>query len=118
MSKKIFLFGLLAIMFLVSACYYDKEELLYPSSVDPCQGVASKFTEVNSIMKTKCAISGCHDATSTNSGGPFLNYSQIKNHTVDIKFQVQTGLMPQTGSLTAAELKTIVCWIDSGAPNN
>ena len=118
MSKKSILFGLSVVLIFGNACYYDKEELLYPSAGNNCQGVAAKFTQVNSIIQSKCAISGCHDAASTNSGGPFLNYSQIKNHAFNIKIQVQTGLMPQSGSLTPAELKSIVCWVDSGAPNN
>jgi hypothetical protein len=31
---------------------------------------------------------------------------------------VLSGLMPQNATLTTAQKNTIICWIDSGAPNN
>lgn len=109
----------MAVVVLASAgCYYNKEELLYPGGSN-CQGAASKFSNVNPIIQSKCAFSsGCHGAGSTNAGGPLTDYNLIKNKAANIKLQVQTGLMPQMGSLTAAELQSIVCWVEAGAPNN
>lgn len=104
--------------FCTAGCYYDKEEVLYPGGSN-CQGAANKFTDVSPIFQTKCAInSGCHAAGSSNVGGPFTSYDLIKAKASQIKLQVQTGLMPQTGHLTPTELQSIVCWVDAGAPNN
>lgn len=118
MIKKTILAFVAAITLLASGCYYDKEELLYPGGPN-CNGAANKFSQVNPIIQTKCAFSpSCHGVGSTNVGGPLTNYDQIKNKAATIKLQVQTGLMPQTGSLTPTELQSIVCWVEAGAPNN
>jgi uncharacterized membrane protein len=103
---------------LFAGCYYDKEDLLYPGGT-PCGGVDAKFsTKVFPLMQNRCAIGGCHDAASTNHGGPFTNYDQIKAHVIEIRSAVLSGLMPQGSSLTADEIKLITCWIEGGAPNN
>lgn len=117
--RKNFLLVLLAALALSTAgCYNDKEELLYPGGTN-CQGAANKFGNVNPIIQTKCAFSpACHGAGSTNVGGALTSYELIKAKASQIKLQVQTGLMPQTGSLTPTELQSIVCWVESGAPNN
>jgi hypothetical protein len=119
MANKIKWFVLSGMIFLISSCYYDKEELLYPGG-NNCSATVKKFaTEVNPLIQTKCAFaSDCHASGSTNSGGPLVNYDQIRNKSGIIRHQVVTGVMPKTGSLTSDELKTIVCWIDSGSPLN
>jgi hypothetical protein len=118
MVKKMILAGSIAAAVFSTGCYYDKEELLYPGGTN-CQGAANKFSNVNPIIQSKCAFSpSCHAAGSTNVGGPLTDYNLIKNKVTTIKLQVQTGLMPQTGSLTATELQSIVCWVEAGAPNN
>lgn len=118
MLKRVILTSLVAVALASSGCYYDKEELLYPGGSN-CSGSANKFSNVNPIIQSKCGFSSsCHAAGSTNSGGPLTSYDLIKAKASNIKLQVQTGLMPQTGSLTPTELQSIVCWVESGAPNN
>jgi hypothetical protein len=108
----------LTVLLGAGSCYYDKEELLYPGISD-CQLNAKFASTVNPIIQSKCAISpDCHASGSTNTAGPLTNYTQIKNLSAVIRGQVVSGLMPKTGSLTSTELQTIVCWVDSGAPNN
>lgn len=103
---------------LASGCYYDKEEILYPGG-SACNGAANKFSDVNPIVQSKCSFSSsCHGSGSSNAGGVLTSYDLIKNKAASIKLQVQTGLMPQTGSLTAAEKQSIICWVEAGAPNN
>ncbi len=103
---------------LLAGCYYDKEELLYPGGT-PCNGVDAKFsTKVLPLMQSRCAVVGCHDASSTNHAGPFTDYNLIKNHSIEIRSAVLSGLMPQGSSLTPDEIKLISCWVESGAPNN
>ena len=107
-----------AIVAVFAGCVYEKEELLFPGGSN-CNGAANKFSQVNPIIQTKCAFhSSCHGAGSTTVGGPFTSYDLIKAKATTIKLQVQTGLMPQTGSLTPTELQSIVCWVEAGAPNN
>jgi hypothetical protein len=84
-----------------------------------CTGVASAFAaNVNPIIQSSCAIATCHDAGSINGPGPLLTYNQIFNARVAIKTAVGNGTMPKTGSITAAQKNSIICWVDAGGPNN
>jgi uncharacterized membrane protein len=119
MGSKVKWFLFSGVLFLFASCYYDKEEVLYPGG-SSCSSVVKKFsTDVNPLVQTKCAISSeCHSAGSTNSGGALTSYDQIRDKSVNIRHQVVTHLMPKTGSITNEELKSIICWIDSGSPLN
>ncbi len=85
-----------------------------------CTGISPKFgADVQPIFNTVCSISNtCHGAGSMNLGGPFTNYSQIFAKTANIRAAILSGIMPQSGSVTQAQINNLICWIDSGAPNN
>ena len=85
-----------------------------------CSGVASSFAaNVNPIIQSTCATDfTCHGAGSPNGPGPLLTYAQISGARAAIKVAVANGTMPKTGSLTAAQKSTIICWVDAGGPNN
>lgn len=85
-----------------------------------CNTVTNKAfaADVNPIIQSRCAIAGCHSAGSTNSGGPFTNYTEIFNKRSNIRSEVSSGRMPQGSTLTTGQKNSIICWIDSGAPNN
>ena len=102
----------------LSACYYDKEQVLFPSAVN-CSNINAKFSsDIVPIVQSKCSITGCHDAGSTNKGGPFTNYSEIKAKASIIKSQVLSGAMPQGTTLSASQIQMISCWVDNGSLNN
>ena|SRR5436190_20621980 len=42
-----------------------------------CEGTKSFATDVNPIIQSTCAISGCHAAGSFNGPGPLTSYAQI-----------------------------------------
>jgi hypothetical protein len=85
-----------------------------------CSGPAKSFSaDVNSIIQTSCATgSGCHGSGSFNGPGPLLTYSQVFNARSTIRSEVSSGRMPPNGGLSATQKNSIICWIDSGAPNN
>ena len=84
-----------------------------------CSGAAKTFSgDVSSIISSSCATSGCHAAGSGNGPGALTNYSEIFNSRSSIRRQVGNGSMPQNSSLTNSQKDAIMCWIDSGAPNN
>jgi hypothetical protein len=84
-----------------------------------CDNVSKNFTtDVNTLIQTYCNQAACHDNNSLNGPGPLTNYQEVFNARVAIRGQIQAGLMPQNTVLTAAQKNTIICWIDSGAPNN
>lgn len=121
-TRCIFTISMLVLATLVfTGCYADKEELLYPGSTTPvdCTTVPAKFaTDVQPIISTKCAISGCHDA-SASGGVIFQTYTQIsaKKDRINARVVVEKS-MPATGALLPAEIAKIKCWIDGGALNN
>jgi len=113
-----------AIFFVIvlgAGCTYNKEELLYPHNPQPadCTTVAAKFsTDVFPLITNKCATAGCHDGTA--SGGMiFQNYTQISSakDRINVRAVIEKS-MPENGSLTAAEINILKCWIENGAPNN
>jgi hypothetical protein len=102
---------------LLNSCYNDKEEILYPGAT--CDGVSARFSaDVSPIIQQSCAVSGCHATGSTNGPGPLTNYTQIKDAAVQIKQAVVSGFMPKGSTLPTAQIRTISCWVDAGAPNN
>ncbi len=103
---------------LISSCYYDTAELLYPGGAN-CTGVTPSFkTDVAPLIQSRCGMGGCHDAAATNTGGPLTNYTQISSKAAAVKTSVLNGSMPQGSTLTAAEKKIISCWADNGGLNN
>ena len=85
-----------------------------------CTGIASAFAaDVKQIIQSSCATDAtCHGAGSANGPGPLLTYTQISSASALIKPAVASGTMPKTGTLTTAQKNSIICWINSGAPNN
>jgi uncharacterized membrane protein len=109
------------VVLLANGCYYDKEALLYPGSgqVVDCTTISAKFgADVSPLISSKCATSGCHDATA--SGGLiFQNYAQISSAKDRINTRaVIEKTMPSAAPLQPAEINILKCWIESGAPNN
>lgn len=88
--------------------------------VDPCVGLSIRFgADVQPIINSTCATSSnCHATGSTNRGGPLTDYTKIFNKRSDIHGQVSAGLMPQSTTLSSDQKNKILCWINSGAPNN
>ena len=116
MSRKVFIILLLIIG--ITGCYNDKGELLYPRANDCSSHSASFGAEVQPIIQSNCATSGCHDAASVNKGGPLTNYTLIKNKASVIRSQVTRKVMPQGSSLSASQIQLINCWVSNGALNN
>ena len=107
------IYFLLTVSIMTGGCDYNKSDIL-----PDCATVPARFADdVLPLIQNKCATA-CHNAFSTNAGGPFTNYSQIKAKADLIKFMVETRQMPQNGTLTDAEIKVISCWVDAGAENN
>lgn len=88
-------------------------------SVD-CATVTNKAfaADVNPIVQSVCAVSGCHAAGSSNGPGALTNYNEVFANRTAIRTAVSTGRMPQGSTLSASQKNSITCWIDSGAPNN
>lgn len=90
-----------------------------PPFVPNCTGAATSFaTDVNPIFQSVCAQSSCHNSGSVNGPGALTTYAQISASKSLIRGAILSGAMPKTGTLTAAQKNSIICWIDAGAANN
>lgn len=76
------------------------------------------FSDIVSIIKTNCAISGCHDGS--NSRPNFKEDATIKSRASSIKDRTSNKVMPPSSSgitLTDEEIALLACWADDGAPD-
>jgi hypothetical protein len=85
-----------------------------------CAGISPKFAaDVQPIVASVCATnSACHASGSINSGGPFTNYAEVNTKKSNIRAAILSGAMPKSGTISQAQINAVICWIDSGAPNN
>ncbi len=111
-------FILLLSSLIFSSCSKDKKTT--PNFSVDCSTVTNKAfsADILPLIQSRCAIAGCHASGSGNGPGELTSYSQISGAATRIRTAVASGLMPQGSSLTTAEKNSIVCWIDSGTPNN
>ena len=121
--KRNFILSVLAIMLITVSCSKSSDGGggSGGGGSTTCSGVTNnKFAaDVNPIIQSTCATnSGCHGTGSSNGPGELLTYNQIFNARVNIRTSVSNGTMPKTGSLTAAQKNSIICWVEAGGQNN
>ncbi len=85
-----------------------------------CSGITPKFAaDVQPILASLCSTnSNCHAVGSANSGGSLTTYNEVNAKKSNIRAQILSGAMPQSGTISQAQINAFICWIDSGAPNN
>lgn len=94
------------------ACTYDT----LPESQVICTDQISWSAHIKPIIETKCTLEGCHNGS---SGLPnFYQFENIKQRASLVKELTTARIMPRTGSLTQAQIDSIACWVDNGAPEN
>ena len=111
---------------LVSSCYYDKEQLLYPDSVNaPCTDTtASSYSQkVTPIFQQYCY--GCHSGSFPSGNIVMGTYTADKviaqNGKLYGSISHSSGYspMPQSGGkLSSCQIAAIKKWIDGGMLNN
>jgi mono/diheme cytochrome c family protein len=119
----------LAVLGLVvmTGCYYDKADLVYPADTTPCDTTAVKYsTDVVSILSANCYV--CHAAAVAASvgGGIILdNYTgasaQAKNGQLvkAIEHKPGASAMPKNAAqLSSCDIARIRTWVNNGYPNN
>jgi len=103
---------------LLLSCTQSEETPDDPVS-EECMTVAKSFkNNVNPLISSTCTDSACHGSGSKNGPGSLLTYSSIFAARVDIRSAVSRLSIPKNSFLSTAQLNIILCWIDSGAPNN
>lgn len=115
-----------SLLFAVTACFTlftqcKKEE----ADVVDCTGTTPTYAaNVKSILDANCATSGCHSASSKESGYDLSSYESSKSAAANKAFvasvQHKSGYtkMPKGKSkLSDSDVKTIACWVQNGMPN-
>lgn len=118
--------GILIIIFFLQSCYYDKEEILYPTTQDDCKSENSDFATVKITIQENCL--SCHSNSSANTLGGSVkleDYADVKNVADNgkllgsIKHESSYSAMPKNGAkLNDCKISQIENWINSGTPNN
>jgi len=117
---KIKLLAVCAAIFLIQSCAYD--ELPEPVEPGPCDEPVSYSAQVQPIVNTSCAISGCHNGDL----GPDKNWTvfdTFQGKSAEVKDRINRpagtpGHMPAAGAITPDEIQKITCWVDQGSQNN
>jgi mono/diheme cytochrome c family protein len=98
--------------FLATSCISNVEE--QQEELINADAKVSYTNDVKPIMDARCL--SCHGA-----GGNFpelKNYTEVSTHAVSVKDEVASGRMPRGAALTAAQVKSIVDWVNEGALDN
>jgi hypothetical protein len=114
--KQVLLASFIGILIISASC--SKNGTGSSGSIE-CSTVSKSFVaDVDPIIQGRCNLASCHGAGSTNGPGPLTNYNEVFNARTRIRAAVNAGLMPQGSTLSASQKNSLICWIDSGAPNN
>lgn len=111
MTKKISLVISVLTVLIISSCKKETE------TVD-CSTVTYS-SKIKVIIDSKCATSGCHDASSVN--GDFRSYAGLSPVLLNGKFKnevITKKTMPKGGTLSTTQIEEINCWLNAGALEN
>jgi len=123
MKTLILVLCVLFILIVVSECYYDSEEYLYPRFCDTTNITFAQ--SVKPILQDHCYF--CHsNSTFSNGGGIRLeDYADVKTKADDgsllgsITHTTGFSAMPMgTGKLEDCKITFIQTWIGAGSPDN
>jgi hypothetical protein len=114
---------MLAIIF--SSCYDRKAQELYPDT-SVCDTTTVTFSAtILPIVSQHCAVSGCHNSTSTGNGLIYTHYADLavvaSNGQLINAIKHQGGLDPMPKNLPmldACTINKIVRWVNQGYQNN
>lgn len=119
------LISILILLFFFSACYYDKEDQLYPSSTicDTSLPVTYQATIVP-LLQQYCY--SCHGGTAS-SGGGILMGTYVTDKAMALNGSLYGSIshaaayspMPKgQNKMTDCQISKVKKWIDSGSLNN
>jgi hypothetical protein len=121
MKTKILIIGFLNV-FVLSSCYYDREEELYNATCDTTN--VTYATTVTSILNRYGCYS-CHSGASPSGGFSLEGYNNVKAKVTDgklfgaINHSPGFSPMPQgAAKMNECDINKVKAWINAGSPNN
>lgn len=124
--KKIIKITLILLMAVISGCYYDTEERLYPKISSPCDDTVVTFSSTVTTILHSCQT--CHsnsNATSSGGGVKLENYADVVKLVNSGKLmgsiRHDNGYIPMPqggGKLSDCEISQLQKWVDNKTPNN
>lgn len=114
--NKVLLLGVL--VFIVSSCYYDNGEDLYPTDPNDCKTDSLTYNDdIKVLINNNCAVSGCHVAGAQTPS--LTTYSEVNANLNGIQQRaIVQGDMPPAGPLSSCDKKRLEQWIADGAPES
>lgn len=97
----------------------DSQGCVFTKSTSVARGNTgiSFAAQIQPIINTKCALTGCHNGDN-GAERNWTVFSNVKTNAANIKTRTGNGSMPATGSLTQEQINLIACWVDDGALDN
>ncbi len=96
-----------------------RDDLCETSQSHRVMSGVSYDAQVEAIITSNCAISGCHNGS--NSLPNFSVLSNVQSRASNIRSRTQNGSMPPASSgrtLSQEQKDLIACWVDDGALDN
>lgn len=114
---------LLMLSLIITSCYYDVEEELYPFQTD-CETTNMSFVaDIIPILETNCY--SCHNQANVFGGVILENHAQVKSYVDNstllgvIRHDAGFSPMPKGGNkLLDCDISKIEAWITDGALDN
>ena len=125
-SATVLFVSLIAVTLFSEGCYYDNAKALYPmdtiyvndSLIDSTTTYV--YADIESIISSNCATSGCHAAGNGAGRQPLSTYNEVKSaiESFTLKNRVESGTMPKGFSLSNTDKTALINWINQGYPEN
>jgi hypothetical protein len=115
----------IAILIILSACYYDNEEFLYPDINNDCDTTHVDFTSsIQPLLSDNCY--SCHSNNTAPSFGNNIaleDYPDVRNTASlvlgSIKHDGTASPMPKNGGkLNSCFITQFELWVSNGMPEN
>lgn len=107
----------------LSSCYYDNEETLYPESACKVPETSTFSGNVLPLLNNQC--NSCHSGVSPSGDINLTTHTEVMKYVNNgslmgsINHASGFSAMPKnSGKMSSCEINTIQKWIDSGALNN
>tara|TARA_B100000809_G_scaffold265985_1_gene326674 strand:- start:15514 stop:15951 length:438 start_codon:yes stop_codon:yes gene_type:complete len=121
MRKIVFIFAI-TIYFISISCASDSSDDLIPAETkDPGEtpSIETYDGSIKAIVNKSCATTGCHNASTKQSGVDLSTYSLAKAGFSDRSWlRTEAGTMPPSGVLPTTTIAKIKNWVDNDFKEN